>query len=387
MLERIAPYLASIGVHKNGTWAAQKIIDHANTPALVGFTTSTLAKKKKTRVSLTSCTQIRIISTHIAPYVPLLLLDQYGNYVVQCCLRKGAEWSQYIMDAIADKCWEIGQGRFGARAVRAILENPIVTVEQQVYVGAAIIQNAVLLTTNANGVLLLVWLLDTSELPGRYGALCPRLLPYLSKLCTHKLGAMTIFKVINQRHDLDARNLLLNALFNDPSLLDDVLRDQVHGLGLIQKVIAADRREILVKPVIESLTERLHVQNTQSYKRLFEELDQTTDDTSAAGEEQISKNTEQWTQSPQAVAMMANMYAAAMATAAANMQPQQQPPAMPDLTQFDNLIKSLLRNTTTNTANSADAAADKATTDAAKDTLAIDNSTTSNEEASVADHE
>ena len=37
MLERIAPFLASIGVHKNGTWAAQKIIEHANTPALVCF--------------------------------------------------------------------------------------------------------------------------------------------------------------------------------------------------------------------------------------------------------------------------------------------------------------------------------------------------------------
>lgn len=31
MMKRIAPYLASIGVHKNGTWAAQKMIDTANT--------------------------------------------------------------------------------------------------------------------------------------------------------------------------------------------------------------------------------------------------------------------------------------------------------------------------------------------------------------------
>lgn len=31
MMERIAPYLASIGIHKNGTWAAQKIIDTAST--------------------------------------------------------------------------------------------------------------------------------------------------------------------------------------------------------------------------------------------------------------------------------------------------------------------------------------------------------------------
>lgn len=73
-----------------------------------------------------------MISHHIAPYVPLLLLDQFGNYVVQCCLRKGSERNQYIFDAIVDKCWEIGQGRFGARSVRSILENTIVTKEQQV---------------------------------------------------------------------------------------------------------------------------------------------------------------------------------------------------------------------------------------------------------------
>ncbi|KAG2205665.1 hypothetical protein INT47_008021 [Mucor saturninus] len=189
MLQRIAPYLASIGVHKNGTWAAQKIIDYANTPE-----------------------QVAIVRQHIAPYVPLLLLDQFGNYVVQCCLRKGYTQNGYIFDAIVDKCWEIGQGRFGARAVRAILENAMVTKEQQVYVAAAIVQNTVLLTTNANGVLLLTWLLDTSELPGRYRVLCPRLLPYLNKLSTHKLGSMTVNKVIHQTQEPDASSLLLNAL-------------------------------------------------------------------------------------------------------------------------------------------------------------------------------
>ncbi len=35
MLEKIAPHLATIGIHKNGTWAAQKIIDCAKTPAQV----------------------------------------------------------------------------------------------------------------------------------------------------------------------------------------------------------------------------------------------------------------------------------------------------------------------------------------------------------------
>jgi protein JSN1 len=35
MLEKVAPHLASIGVHKNGTWAAQKIIDKSCTDTQV----------------------------------------------------------------------------------------------------------------------------------------------------------------------------------------------------------------------------------------------------------------------------------------------------------------------------------------------------------------
>lgn len=75
---------------------------------------------------------MQLIRDNIKSYVPLLLLDQFGNYVVQCCLNMGEKENQFIFDAIVDKCWEIGQGRFGARAVRAILENPKLTKEQQV---------------------------------------------------------------------------------------------------------------------------------------------------------------------------------------------------------------------------------------------------------------
>ncbi|KAG0175695.1 hypothetical protein DFQ28_006884 [Apophysomyces sp. BC1034] len=344
MLEKIAPYLAAIGVHKNGTWAAQKIVDFANTPA-----------------------QIQLIHKHIAPYVPLLLLDQFGNYVVQCCLRMGPAHNQYIFDAIVDKCWEIGQGRFGARAVRAILENSIVTEEQQCYVAAAIVQNAVLLTTNVNGTLLLIWFLDTSELPGRFRVLCPRLLPYLGKLCTHKLGSMTVFKVINQQQEPDASSLLVNAIFGEASLLDDVLKDQVHGVALIQKITTIahlERREYIVKQIKESLTQRLKVQNIQSYKKILEDLEiqpaeenprseTATSSPHASNDEAASSDSTgnlSWMQNPQAVAMMANMYAAAMTAAAATIQPQQQTAAtvvpsskISDLPQFDRLLKTLLK--------------------------------------------
>jgi protein JSN1 len=60
MLERISPHLAMIGIHKNGTWAAQKIIDCVATPD-----------------------EIALVCQNLRPYTPPLFLDQFGNYVVQ----------------------------------------------------------------------------------------------------------------------------------------------------------------------------------------------------------------------------------------------------------------------------------------------------------------
>ena len=60
MLERICPHLAMIGIHKNGTWAAQKIIE-----------------------CITSPEEVALIAQNLRAYAPPLLLDQFGNYVVQ----------------------------------------------------------------------------------------------------------------------------------------------------------------------------------------------------------------------------------------------------------------------------------------------------------------
>ena len=51
MLERIAPHLAMIGIHKNGTWAAQKVIECVMTPE-----------------------EVALIAQHLRPYTPPLLL-------------------------------------------------------------------------------------------------------------------------------------------------------------------------------------------------------------------------------------------------------------------------------------------------------------------------
>ena len=119
-----------------------------------------------------------------------------------------------IYDAIINRCYEVGQGRFGARSVRTCLDSPHTTRYQKVRdsteilltrsqkrIASAIILNALPLATNANGAILLTWLLETSELPGRYRLLAPRLAPHLNHLCTHKLASSTLIRVVNQSTD------------------------------------------------------------------------------------------------------------------------------------------------------------------------------------------
>nr|CAG8541077.1 14030_t:CDS:2 [Entrophospora candida] len=254
MLEKLAPHLATIGIHKNGTWAAQKIIECAKTP-----------------------TQVQIIASNVKPFTPPLLLDQFGNYVVQCCLRLNQR-NQFIFDAMVDRCCEIAQGRFGARAMRTCLESQYVTKKQQKQVAISIIINAVSLSTNPNGALLLTWMLDNSNFPGRYRLLAPRLAPHLAHLCTHKLASLTVLKIINQRQEPDARELTISSLFFSPNdqVLEDVLNDQVHGVGVVQKVLSSpyldphEKQKLVDK--VKYVLGKLKVQQVQGYKRLLEEL-------------------------------------------------------------------------------------------------------------------
>ena len=255
MLLRIAPHLAQIGIHKNGTWAAQKIIDVSKRP-----------------------NQIEMIVNHLRPSVVPLFLDQYGNYVLQGCLRFGHPNNNFVFETMLSRLWDIAQGRFGARAMRACLESHHATKGQQRMLAAAIVMHSVQLATNANGALLLTWYLDTCLLPNRKNVLAPRLVPHLVHLCTHKVAYLTVLKIINQKTDPAARDLVLNALFpEDEKVLEDVLSDQQCGATLIFKVLTtpcfdtdAQRNEVLSK--VRSVLQRLKVSGSQGYKRLMDEV-------------------------------------------------------------------------------------------------------------------
>ncbi|KAF8921514.1 hypothetical protein CPB85DRAFT_1248015 [Mucidula mucida] len=255
MLERITPNLAMIGIHKNGTWAAQKIIECVQSPEEIG-----------------------LIAQNLRPYAPPLLLDQFGNYVVQCCLRFGAPANDFIFDAIVDRMWEVAQGRFGARSMRACLESPHITLSQQRRIATAVILNSIPLATNPNGALLLTWLLDTSGFPSRYNLLAPRFTPHLSHLCTHKLASLTVLRIVNQKIEPEASRQIVEALFSSPGdhVLTDVLGDQVNGVAVVHKILTSAFIDPAEKYEYMEATKRvlieLKVIATQAYRRLIEEV-------------------------------------------------------------------------------------------------------------------
>ncbi|KAJ7219101.1 hypothetical protein GGX14DRAFT_434627 [Mycena pura] len=255
MLERIAPNLAMIGIHKNGTWAAQKIIECVQNPD-----------------------EVALIAQNLRAYAPPLLLDQFGNYVVQCCLRFGAPANDFIFDAIVDRMWEVAQGRFGARSMRACLESPAITLSQQRRVATAVILNSIPLATNPNGALLLTWLLDTSGFPSRYNLLAPRFTPHLSHLCTHKLASLTVLRIVNQKIEPNASGEIVEALFSSPGdhVLADVLGDQVNGVAVVHKILTSPFIDPIFKIKYVEATKRvlieLKVIATQAYRRLIEEV-------------------------------------------------------------------------------------------------------------------
>ncbi|KAI0480652.1 hypothetical protein GGR56DRAFT_284729 [Xylariaceae sp. FL0804] len=255
MLEEIAPHMAEIGVHKNGTWAAQKIIDVCKTPH-----------------------QMTLIIEKLRKYTVPLFLDQYGNYVLQGCLKFGAPFNDFIFEAMLSKMWDIGQGRYGARAMRACLESHHSTKEQQRMLAAAIALHSVQLATNANGALLLTWFLDTCTFPQRRSVLAPQLVPNLVHLCTHKVAYLTVLKVINQKAEPDARDTILKALFFTPKdqTLEAILVDHACGATLIFKVLTTPFFDESIRgQVVENVKNvlvRIKAQPNQGYKRLMDEV-------------------------------------------------------------------------------------------------------------------
>lgn len=255
MLANINPHLAEIGCHKNGTWAAQRIIDVCKTDG-----------------------QMSSIADNVHPYTYALFLDQFGNYVVQCCLKFGLPYNQFIFETMMSHMARLSQARFGARAMRACLESHHTAPEQHRMLAAQIAAHSVNLATDQNGALLLTWYLDTCNLPQRRAVLAPRLIPYLVHLCTHKVAYLTVLKVINQKAEPDARDQVLSALFFTPNdeVLTAILSDSTYGATFIFKVLTTpffdDKMRLQVVENVKNVLVKIKAQSGQGYKRLMDEV-------------------------------------------------------------------------------------------------------------------
>lgn len=66
-------------------------------------------------------------------WIPALFIDDYGNYVIQKCLRLGPSRVQFIFDILQRWALEIASNKIGARAMRSCLENPNVGMNEKVH--------------------------------------------------------------------------------------------------------------------------------------------------------------------------------------------------------------------------------------------------------------
>lgn len=258
MLRKTGKYLASMGVHKNGTWACQKMITMATTPR-----------------------QIMLVTEGIRDYCTPLFNDQFGNYVIQCVLKFGYPWNSFIFESILSNFWTIVQNRYGARAVRACLEaHDIVTMEQTLVLSAIIVLYAEYLTTNSNGTLLVTWFLDTCVLPNRHSILTPRLINHIVDLCKHRLASLTILKILNYRGDDAARKTILSTVFgncdtDEPQKnLFQILCDANYGPTFVYKVLSMPLLEDDIRIHIIAQVRKILMENptAQHHRRLMEEV-------------------------------------------------------------------------------------------------------------------
>jgi protein JSN1 len=198
---------------------------------------------------------------------------------MQCCLRFQSPINDFIFESMLNRLWDVSQGRFGARAMRACLESHFATTDQKRLMAAAITLHSVQLATNSNGALLLTWFLDTCTFPRRRSVLAPRLIPHLIHLCTHKVAYLTVLKIINQRNEPEARDSILRALFEDQTL-QSIVSDQACGATFIFKVLTTPFLDDSIRPEcvenVRNVLLRLKAQPSQGYKRLMDEVGLST---------------------------------------------------------------------------------------------------------------
>lgn len=284
MVHEIAPYLTQLGIHKNGTWAIQKIIN--------------LCDK--------DYNQMNVIAESLKPYSLKMFNDQFGNYVLQGCIKFGSPFNDFIIETILDNFLEISNGRFGARCIRTMLElcgkDNAISREQVALVASLIVEYANDLIVNPNGSLLLTWFLDTfngfDKSPDlRYKLVTDKVISNLGEFCTHKLANLTVLKILSNRSDPELSQRILNRIFGaydinnengvPTDLLEHLLAEGLEnnaGPLFLYKIVSNpplmspgndiwnDNYHQYVVSMIRRILLEINIVNVQPYRKLMDEV-------------------------------------------------------------------------------------------------------------------
>lgn len=156
-----------------------------------------------------------MVAEALRPYMVALMQDQFGNYVVQCCLAFAPPHNALIAESLCTQCLAIATSRFGARAMRSCLESPHTSAKALKAVAMALVAHGQALLCDANGSIVVQWLLD-SDLPGRFALLLPALKASLPFLVTQRFAGNLLGKALTQTAEPEARGELLDAFIAGP---------------------------------------------------------------------------------------------------------------------------------------------------------------------------
>lgn len=198
------------------------------------------------------------VAESLKPYLVPLFQDQFGNYVIQCCLQFEHGRNQFIMDGLARQSLRIANSRFGSRAMRSCLESPHTTPKQQKQVAASVLENAGKLLVDPNGVIVMQWLLD-SDLPGKFKIMQPVLESTLPSLLGLRFASNLVAKLLTQSAEPDVRESLLDLLTTNPeqgsSPIQTLLKDSscVQVVSKVLMTVPSTQRTSFVEALRKAL--------------------------------------------------------------------------------------------------------------------------------------
>lgn len=198
IVEAIAADLVTISLNMHGTRAVQKTIDFISTPA-----------------------QTQAIIAALSRNVVTLIKDLNGNHVIQKCLnRLSAEESQFIYDAVAQKCMDVATHRHGCCVLQRCIDHA--TEAQRFQLVKEITRHALPLVQDPFGNYVVQYVLDLND-PHFSEAVTHQFLGNVCLLSAQKFSSNVIEKCIRVAQP-GSRKLLVEELI-DETRLESLLRD------------------------------------------------------------------------------------------------------------------------------------------------------------------